>query len=250
METANPFTLSGKKILVTGASSGIGKCVAIECSKMGASVLITGRNENRLKETLALLKNDNHKIIVSDLADAKQIKETWKQECIPVLDGLVLCAGINNKTPVKFISEEKMDNIFKINFYAPVLMVQALLKNKKINSGASIVMISSIGTSVAAISNGLYAASKGALNSFMKVLALELSSNKIRVNTIQPGIIRTDMLKNYQLQDELESWERSYPLGRFGEPEDIAFPVIYLLSNAARWVTGSIFTIDGGVTLR
>jgi NAD(P)-dependent dehydrogenase (short-subunit alcohol dehydrogenase family) len=197
-----------------------------------------------------LLKDNNHKIIVSDLSDTKQITETWKQECIPVLDGIVLCAGINNKTPVKFISEEKIDEIFKINFYAPALMIQTLLKNKKINAGASIVMISSIGTSIAAISNGLYAASKGALNSFMKVLALELSSNKIRVNTIQPGSIRTNMLKNYPLKDELESWEKSYPLGRFGEPEDIAFPVIYLLSDAARWVTGSIFTIDGGITLR
>ncbi|WP_038077796.1 SDR family NAD(P)-dependent oxidoreductase [Treponema primitia] len=250
MDNFNPFTLCGKVILITGASSGIGKSMAIECSKMGATLVITGRNEERLKETFQKLQGNGHQMVATDLSNIAQISKTWSDDNFSPFDGIVLNAGVNDKSPIKFISEKKIDHIFKINFYAPALLIQTILKNKKINDNASIIMISSVATNLAAISNALYAASKGAINSFMKVLALELSPRRIRVNCIQPGMVRTDILSKYALQEELESWEKTYPLGRFGQPEDIAFPVIYLLSDAAKWVTGSIFTIDGGITLK
>ncbi|HNU17789.1 MAG TPA: SDR family oxidoreductase [Saprospiraceae bacterium] len=244
----NPFSLAGKTIFVTGASSGIGRSIAMECSKMGASLIITGRNEERLNETLSQMYGGQHTAITADILSTESIQNLIEK--LPALDGIVQNAGINNKVPVKFISIEKIDAIFRTNYYAPVLIVQSLLKAKKINKGASIVMMSSISTNYAAVTNAIYSSSKGAINSFSKVLALELAPRNIRVNVIQPGIIKTDILKAYALQDDLAEHEKDYPLGKFGEPEDIAYFAIYLLSDAAKWVTGSIFTIDGGVTLR
>jgi len=244
----NPFTLSGKKILVTGASSGIGKSIAVECSKMGANLIITGRNQQRLEETLTLMDGNNHQAIPADIANVKEIENLVKQ--LPVLDGIVQNAGVNIKVPAKFISQEKIEAVFKTNFNAPVLMIQSLLKAKKVSKGASIIMMSSIATNYAAVTNAIYSSSKGALNSYSKVLAIELASRGIRVNIIQPGIVNTDILNAYALKDDLMAHEKDYPLGRFGSPEDIAFAAIYLFSDAAKWVTGSVFTIDGGVTLR
>lgn len=244
----NPYSLKNKTILVTGASSGIGRSIAIECSKMGANLIITGRNQERLNETLALMHGDSHTVITADISNSADIENLIAQ--LPKLDGIIQNAGTNNKTPVKFLTEDKIDSVFKTNFYAPVLMIKSLLRAKKINKGASIVMMSSISTHYAAITNSIYSSSKGAINSFSKVLALELAPRKVRVNVIQPGIIKTDILKAYALQNDLAEHEKEYPLGSFGEPEDIAYTAIYLLSDAAKWVTGSIFTIDGGITLR
>ena len=244
----NPFSLESKTVLITGASSGIGRSIAIECSKMGAKVIITGRRKELLNETLSLLTGDNHDNISADLSNSENILDLVDK--LPVLDGIVQNAGINVKVPIKYITEEKISKIFKTNYYAPVLITQSLLKKKKINREASIVMISSISSNYAAISNSIYSSSKGAINSFLKVLALELSPRKIRVNGIQPGLVKTDILKSHALEEGLSEHENDYPLGRFGDPEDIAYCAVYLLSDASKWVTGSIFTIDGGVTLR
>lgn len=244
----NPFSLKGKTIFVTGASSGIGRSIAVECSKMGAKLIITARNEERLSETIALMEGDIHIGIPADITKKEDLQNLVNQ--LPVLDGIVQNAGINNKVPVKFITEDKIDAVFKTNYYAPVLMIQSILKSKKITKGASIVMMSSISSNYAAVTNSIYSSTKGALNSFSKVLALELAPRSIRVNIIQPGIIKTEILKAYALQDDLAEHEKEYPLGKFGEPEDIAYATIYLLSDAAKWVTGSIFTVDGGITLR
>lgn len=246
--THNPFSLSGKTIFVTGASSGIGRSIAVECSQMGARLIISGRNEIKLKETVSLMKNDDHEIICGDIAEDKFVHHL--AEKLPLLDGVVHNAGINHKVPVKFISYEKLNTVFETNFFAPVIITQSLLKKRKIKQGGSVLFISSIASEYAAISNAIYSSSKGALNSFLKVLALELAPRMIRVNGIQPGIVRTEMLQANPLQNDLLEHEKEYPLGGFGEPKDIACGAIYLLSDASKWVTGSLFKIDGGITLR
>ena len=215
---------------------------------MGAKLIITGRNAERLNQTLAALKGQGHTALVADLSIEDDINTLASE--IGILDGLILNAGTNQKSLVKFINRKLLDDMFSVNLYAPALLVQKLIKQKKLNRGASIVFMSSIATCYASISLSVYAASKGAINSFMRVLALELSSQKIRVNAIQPGMVKTKALGTYTLREELDAWEKSIPLGRAGEPEDIAFACIYLLSDASQWVTGTIMNLDGGVTLR
>lgn len=244
----NPYSLEGKTILITGASSGLGASVAEECSKLGATVFITGRNESRLNQTFEKLAGEGHTQIVADLTKPQDV--AMLTEILPTVDGLALCAGITKTLPVKFINDGVINEIFQTNTISSMQLIQQLLKKKKVAKKGSIVFISSISTAYADKGNSIYAASKGALNSFSKVLALEGAAQGIRSNCIQPGFVPSRMLEagivtEEQLQEEL----KKYPLG-FGEPTDIAYGVTYLLSNAAKWVTGSVITIDGGVTLR
>ena len=169
---------------------------------------------------------------------------------MPVLDGLVNSAGINDKSLVKSLNREKIDKMFETNLFGPMLLIKEILRSKRINPGASIVFISSISAQYATISNALYASSKGAVDSFIRVLALEVAHRSIRVNGIRPGVVETPLLDSYALKEELEEFKKSYPLGRIGRPEDIAYGAIYLLSDASSWVTGVVFNIDGGITLR
>lgn len=245
----NPFSLSNKTILVTGASSGIGAQIAIECSKMGANTVITARNEERLQETFDCLdKTLDNRQIIADITTISDIDKLVEQ--LPCLDGLVLNAGVLKTTPVKNINEESMMTVFETNILSSIRFIQRLLKAKKINANGSIVFISSISTFQVKMGNSLYSATKGAINSFAKVLALEVAPRGIRVNCIQPGFIRTRVLDAGALTEEqLREHFKKYPLG-IGSLEDIAYPTIYLLSDAAKWVTGSIFTIDGGGTLQ
>lgn len=242
------FTLKDKKILITGASSGIGNSIAIECSRAGAFLYLTGRNRIRLEGTIKSLEGVGHTVIVADLNRKEDIK--FLTDTVPRLNGIVHCAGINNKALIKFLNPEGIEEVMKTNFLAPVMLFQSLIKNKKIENGASLVLISSIASTYATVSNAIYASSKGALNSFIRVMALELAPQKIRVNGIQPGMVETDILKAYDLQEELKESLRSYPLGRFGRPEDIAYSTIFLLSDVTGWITGTSLIVDGGVTLR
>lgn len=242
------FSLEGKTILVTGASSGLGASTAIECSKAGAHLIICGRDKTRLNNTYNSLNGENHLQIVSDFQSNENIAEL--STYLPKLDGLALCAGITKTIPVKFIKSDNIDEIFQTNTFSSMQLIQKLLKLKKINKGGSIVFISSISTSYADKGNSIYAASKGAINSFSNVLALELSAKGITSNCVEPGFVPTAMLADGVVtDDQLSQEEIKYPLG-FGEPSDIANGIIYLLSDAARWVTGSVLKIDGGVTLR
>jgi len=244
----NPFSLSGKTILITGASSGIGKATAIECAKAGASLIITGRNTPRLQQTLESLPGENHKAVIADLTSDTGIQ--LLTDSIEKTDGVVLCAGVNDKALIKNINREVLQKVMDINLYSPVLLIRSLLKHKKLQKYASVVMLSSISAYYPAISNGMYAASKGAINSFSKILALEILPLKGRVNCIQPAFVETDMLKKYTLQEEIEKIRSEYPLGRFAQPEEIAYAAIYFLSDASQWVTGNFFIMDGGFTLR
>lgn len=244
----NPFNLEGKVILVTGASSGIGRAVAIECSKSGATVYLTARNHERLQETLTSMSGDNHKIIAADLTNQEDI--THLAECVEKLDGIVLNSGINDKSIIKKLDEAFVSKMINTNFSGPVLLVQALLKNKKINKMASVVFMSSISAFYPSVSNALYAASKAAVNQFAKVLALEVLTLKARVNCIQPAFVETEMLKKYTLDNVIEEIRANYPLGRFAKPEEVAYATIYYLSDASQLVTGTSLVIDGGYTLR
>lgn len=244
----NPFSLSGKTILITGASSGIGKATAIECAKAGASLIITGRDTTRLQQTLESLPGENHKAVIADLTSDTGIQ--LLTDSIEKTDGIVLCAGVNDKALIKNINREVLQKVMDINLYSPVLLIRSLLKHKKLQKYASVVMLSSISAYYPAISNGMYAASKGAINSFSKILALEILPLKGRVNCIQPAFVETDMLKKYTLQEEIEKIRSEYPLGRFAQPEEIAYAAIYFLSDASQWVTGNFFIMDGGFTLR
>ena len=244
----NPFTLEGKTILVTGASSGIGKAIAIESSKMGANVIITGRNEERLKKTYYLLKGSGHGLIVADLSVKEDIE--WLHKELPVIDGLVNCAGLTIPKPFKFLSENDFKSVIGVNFEAPFILTKNIVKSKKISKGGSIVFISSIsGVKVSYVAGSIYSASKGAINGLCKGLAVELAPN-IRVNTVIPGMIDTNILSGGEITDkQLEDDIQRYPLKRYGKPEEVAFAVIYLLSDAASWITGSNLLIDGGYTL-
>lgn len=247
----NPFSLEGKTVMVTGASSGIGQATAIECSKMGAKVVLTARNEERLKETLAKLEGEGHCYIVADLADEEQMDNLVAQ--MPVIDGLVNNAGFNVMQLVPFIKMEDMERVMKVNLEAPILLTHKVVKKKKIGKESSIVFTSSIaGKGVCSAGNSLYSASKGGMSAFMKNAALELAAKKIRCNAVLPGMVETP-LKEGKSNITEEQWEinrQLYPLKRFGSPEDVAYAIIYLLSDASAWMTGTELVIDGGRSLK
>lgn len=245
----NPFSLENKILLVTGASSGIGRATAVECARMGATVILTGRNADRLDETLGMLEGSGHKSIVADL-NLPEDRENLVNECLP-LDGLVLCSGRGLMLPFAFSTTKKLVDIMETNFLDPVELFRMLLKKKKISNGASVVAVSSMGgTNFFTIGNGAYGASKSALDSIMKFAARELASKGIRVNTVLPAMIDTPLIHRGAVSEEdHEADARTYPMGRYGRPEEVAYAIIYLLSDAAAWVTGTSMVIDGGKSL-
>lgn len=247
----NPFSLEGKTLLITGASSGIGKITAIECSKLGAHLIITGRREDALVETLSLLRGKGHELIVEDLSSEKGCASLVEK--LPVLDGIVCNAGVGKMLPVQFYSEDVLDEVFKVNAFAPMLLLKSLVRKRKLNNPSSVVFTSSIsGYSNVAPANGIYGASKSALTAYMKYAALELAGKGIRCNAVHPGRVNTALIANNRLLSEADITKdmEQYPLKRYGEPEEIAYAIIYLLSDAASWVTGSNLVIDGGRSLK
>lgn len=246
----NPYTLEGKTILITGASSGIGRATAIECSKMGAKVIITGRNEERLKETLSELVGGGHEYIIADLSNQLDLDRLVDQA--PNINGLVNNAGLNIVGLVPFIKSDDLLKIMSANLNAPILLTHRFIKKKKISKEGSIVFTSSIGKQVVAPGNSMYAATKGGLSAFMKNAALELGAKNIRCNAVLPGMVETPLKLGKSTITE-EQWEinrQLYPLKRFGTPEDIAYAIIFLLSDASAWITGTELVIDGGRSLK
>ena len=245
----NPFSLQDKTILVTGASSGIGKCTAIECSKMGANVILTARNVERLTETLSMMEGENHKIVVCDQTIEEQIEGLVKE--IVKIDGLFLCSGIGKTLPFQFCSKDKFNEVYDVNFFAPIELLRLLVKKKKLADKASVVFVSSVaGSGSFNIGNSVYGSSKAALNSMMKFCAVELAKKQIRVNCICPGMIDTPLIHNGSISEEqLQKDMDTYPLKRYGTPNDIANGAIYLLSDASSWITGHTLVIDGGKTI-
>ena len=247
----NPFTLQGKTILVTGASSGIGRAIAIECSKMGANLIITGRNEKRLSETLKFLFKENNTTHLSYIADLTKEEEVDNLiENIPVIEGLVHSAGIATHMPFQFIKEEYLKNMFDVNFFSGTLLSTKLVKTRKLNRNSSVVFISSTtGIINSYVGGASYAASKGAINGLIKGMVVDLAARKIRVNSVMPAMVDTGIMDHGTLsQEQFEKDEKRYPLKRYGKPEEVAYAVIYLLSDASSWTTGSNLLLDGGIT--
>lgn len=247
--TYNPFTLAGKTILITGASSGIGKATALECAKMGAKVIITGRDEGRLNEVFNNLEGEGHLQIIADLSSEEDILRLAKE--VPVLDGCVNNAGYNVMSLIQFIKKDSLEHIMDVNLIAPIMLTHLLVKNKKMAKDSSMVFTSSISARGRnSVGNSMYSATKGGLSSFMKNAALELAAKRIRCNAVLPGMVETP-LKEGKSNITEEQWEANrqlYPLKRFGKPEEIAYGIIYLLSDASAWVTGTELIIDGGMT--
>ncbi|MDO5343244.1 MAG: SDR family oxidoreductase [Bacteroidia bacterium] len=248
----NPFSLEGKTILVTGASSGIGRATAIECSRLGAKVFLSARNESRLEETISMLDGEKsiHRSCLADLTISQELNNLV--DTVPQLDGVVLCSGrTGNSLPIKFDKREKINPVFEANFFAPFELMRSLFKSKKLKDGSSVVTIASIGGVKAfATGNGDYGAAKAALNSIMKFAAKEFAVKGIRVNCICPGMIQTPMVESCDFSEEqLKSDIATYPLKRYGKPEEVAYGAVYLLSDATVWVTGTELYIDGGVTV-
>lgn len=249
----NPFSLSGKTILITGASSGIGRGIAIQCSKLGASVLITGRNEDRLRETYDQLEGSGHQMVKADLSNKEDVKKLV--DACAELNGFVYSAGILKICTIRTITEGLLDDTLKANVIDSILLTSLLVKKKKLQKSASVVLVSSLsGNYIAGTGEVAYSTSKGALNGFMRSAALELSAKLIRVNSVCPALVPTDLSRQYHEivpEDVLKAEiPHKYPLKRMGSVEDVANACIYLLSDASSWVTGTNIVIDGGLTLR
>ena len=246
----NPYSLEEKTILITGASSGIGQTTAIECSKMGAKLILTARNEERLNETYVLLAGEGHEKITADLTSEEDMNNLVNS--VSKLDGLVNNAGISKMLPIQFINKENLNSVFKTNTLAPVYLTQFLYKKKKFNKGASIVFTSTIGgITIFTHGHSIYGMSKAAINSFMKFAAIEFAARKIRCNCVNPGMIETPLIHSEGAlsSEDLQKDATLYPLKRYGQPNDVAFGIIYLLSNASSWVTGINLIIDGGISV-
>lgn len=240
----NPFSLEGKTILVTGASSGIGRATAIECSKMGATVIISARNQERLNETLNALDGEGHIIISADLTKEEEIKRLVK-EC-PNLNGVAICSGVLDTTPALFATKAKFNRVYEADFFGPAELGRLLVKSKKITREGSIVWVSSIAATIPSPANGIYGSAKLALIGWMKYFALEMKPKGIRVNTVSPGMIDTASIHNGSISEEqLAEDKRRYIHGRYGRPDEIGKGIVYLLSDASIWVSGTNLVIDG-----
>ena len=245
------FGLKNKNILITGASSGIGREIALLCAKHGASIYALGRNEEKLNSLRNEIGSRYCKIFSFDLTDNDRINDLI--ENIEGVDGLVNCAGLIAMTPYKFVTSKLYSKMFDINVKAPLLLTTTLLKKRKIKKRSSIVFISSInGSCIGAKGFTLYSSSKGAISGLVKSMATDFSKLKIRVNEIAPGMIKTEGIESIMANASSSSINEDimkYPLGNYGSSEDVAYGCVYLLSDASKWVTGTKLVIDGGFTL-
>lgn len=240
------MSLVGKTILVTGASSGIGQAIAIECSKLGATVICTARNETRLQETLSLMEGEGHSYVAANLTDTSSLDNLVDQ--LPKLDGVSHNAGIGISMLTSFAKDEEVFRIINANTLSMVQLQTRLLKKRKINKKASLVFMSSIGAKIISTGGTFYGMSKAALVPYVKGLAHELGKKGIRANSIHPGMVETPLIHRKDIDDK-EAYEidkARYPLGRYGEPQDVAHLAAFLLSDASSWITGSQYIIDGG----
>lgn len=243
----NPFSLAGKTILITGAAGGIGRATSLECSKLGAKLILTDINETGLLETHSLLESYGHKTVVADLTLQEGLDTLV--DSLPQIEGFVSNAGVMKLTPTQFITESELERIQRINLNAPMILTRTLLKKKKLNRGGSIVFTSSAaGVFRVSAGNGIYATTKCGIDAFMRTVALEYGPKGIRCNSVNPGMVETALINTFT-EEEKEKERQNYPLRRFASPDDIAKGIVYLLSDASSFVTGTALKIDGGMTL-
>ena len=251
MVSYNPFSLEGKTILITGGGGGIGSAVARTCAALGGRVVLTDIREDTLAAAQDSLSQSSlgepHLSFVCDLTKADQLAQLV--ESCPPLDGVVCNAGVMKLTLTQFITEEELTRIQKINLNAPILLTRSLLKKKKVKKGGSIVFTASAaGVYRVSIGNGIYATTKCGIDAFMRTVALEMGAKGIRCNSVNPGMVETALIDSFS-EEEKEKERKNYPLRRFAKPEDIAYGIAYLLSDASSFVTGTALKIDGGMTL-
>lgn len=243
----NIFSLEGKKILVTGASSGIGKTIANTLSQQKASVVLSGRDVIKLQDTMSSLIGNSHHIITADLTKQEDLQNLSKK--IEPLDGVIFCAGIIYYMIAKNIDMQSFENVMNVNYKCQIALYQQLHINKKLKKNSSLVFISSVAALSAVPATLAYAASKASINSSVKILAKELSKVGIRVNSISPGLIETSLFDASALEKEsIDMNLGKYPLG-LGKAEDVANTAVFLLSDASRWITGTNIIVDGGYLL-
>lgn len=241
----SPFSLQDKVILVTGASSGIGRATAVLCSELGATVVLCGRNVARLNDAHASLAGDGHVVIPGDLTDANARHALV--DALPPLDGAVFSAGIAALVPMRMVSEQHLHTMFSVNYEAPVMLTQRLLAKKKINGDASLVFVSARAEHISPSATGIYAGVKAALTATVRTIALENAKRGIRANCVSPGYVGTPMLENLQGTSSLDL--DFAPLGLISAT-DVANSIAFLLTPASRWVTRSSLVIDAGLSLR
>lgn len=248
--TSSPFALDNKRILITGGASGIGKATALLCAQMGADVVLVDLNEQGLNQAASEIGKESTELHALNLTSQEQLDEMISK--LPKLDGVVSNAGIVYSLLAKFNEPADTERIFSINTFSHINLIQGLLKQKKLNKKASIVFTSSMSGVFCGLAGGsLYGATKSALAGYAKALAIELAPRGIRVNTVHPGMIETPLTKNTALsQDVLDEDAKTYPLGRYGKPEEVASAMVYLLSDATVWMTGAQLLIDGGYSLK
>ena len=251
----NPFSLTGKNIVITGASSGIGQACAIACSKMGANIVLIARNEERLKETYNQLEKSKHLYYSQDVTEYKKIELIIQEAVSRVgkISGFIHSAGISLTMPLKDLKEEHFKKIFEVNTISGFRLAKFISKKKAIHQdGASFVFIASVNGVFGQPGKTLYSASKGAIIAGVKSMALEFVPKKIRVNSISPGVVKTEMFYRAEYSKSKEALNKMlamHPLG-FGSPADIANSCIFLLSDASKWVTGTNLIVDGGYCAR
>jgi NAD(P)-dependent dehydrogenase (short-subunit alcohol dehydrogenase family) len=247
----NPLQLEGKTILVTGASSGIGRATAVLLSQLGARVALVARNEERLRETLSSMQSGEHWIQSSDLADLNQIPDWFSGliEKTGPLDGFVHSAGMASLVPLRTMTTQHLDTVMRVNFYAAVSLCKELCKKQRHRPGSSIVLVASVAGLLGATARTAYSASKGALIAFSRSAAIELAKQKIRVNCVAPALVQTEMYDESLrglTQDQLTALvDSTHPLG-VGTPLDVAHAISFLLADTGRWITGSVLAVDGG----
>lgn len=237
---------SGKRILIIGATSGIGKGIVAYLSTTQAQLILSGRSLNALNVISAALPPVVQDKIVCDLREENDMDALVDR--VTALDGVVFCSGINKRLPLKIIKPSAISEVFTINVFGFILLISKLFKSGKLNQGASVVALSSVASQYASLGNILYMSTKGALESAIKGMALELAKYKIRVNAVRPGMINTNLTSSLT-EEIIKNDLAKYPLQRYGTPEDVAYAVAYLLSEESSWLTGSYITMDGGLTL-
>lgn len=242
----DPFSLQGKRILVTGASSGLGRQIAISCAARGATLMLTGRDATRLGQTFDALAGSGHQSLVAEQTRAEEREALVRAG--PALDGVVHCAGRQMLSPVRLLSEKLMTQMYEVNFLAPVMLTQQLLQQRKLQARASVVFMLSTSAHIGTPAVGPYSAMKSALLGFIRCMAMEQGRHGMRVNGISPSVVPTPMWGEHDQTEPLQAQRARHPLG-LGTPEDVANAAIYLLSDASRWVTGTSLVMDGGVVL-
>ena len=249
------FSLDNKNVVITGASSGIGRQCAIECSRAGANLIMIARNEERLEETKRILIGDKHLTYSQDITEFEKIKDTINDavEKIGKIDGFIHSAGIELTKPFSLTKPEDYEKIYRVNVISGFEIAKIISSKKYINeSGGSLVFLSSVMGENGAAGKIAYCASKGAMIAGIKAMALELVQKKIRVNCVSPAVVETDLSKAFiekLPKDSIDEMMKMHPLG-LGKPEDVANACIYLLSDEAKWVTGSNLVIDGGYSAK